>query len=855
MDRILSCFLYVILIGFSANSFSQVTLFSDDFESGFGNWINVSSGDSDQWTLGSLGTPSSSTGPHGGASSSYYVFLETSSDGANASGDSAILQGPVISGFGIKLRFEYHMYGSDVGSLAVDVYSDGSWINDVWLISGQQQSTSLASYISADVDLSSYAVTQIRFRATAVGGYMGDIAIDNVVIEEAVTGPVAPTFLKDEIEKPDAREGSVYTGSILDDVIDVNSDLLSFRKVSGPEWLSVAADGSLSGTPLESDVAVNSFIVEVSDGSFTDNAMLKITVKDKDAPLVLYSNDFELGFGDWVNILSEDNKNWSRHTGSTPSVSTGPPGGASGSSYYVYLETSSGGANSNGDSAILLGPVLLDTNIYLDFSYHMYGSDIGSLSVDGYSNGAWTNNVWTVSGEQHTGVSTTYTKVSLELSSYGFTQLRFRATAVGGYMGDMALDDIKITAINPATLDSDNDGVFNPDDLCPGTNDGESVNSEGCSLSQIDTDNDGAVDSVDEFPLDPMEWLDTDRDGIGNNADDDDDNDGVLDAVDTFPLDGSEWVDTDNDGIGNNGDNDDDGDGVSDIEDAFPLDATESVDTDRDGIGNNIDVDDDNDGVLDTNDQFPLDADESIDTDGDGIGNNMDLDDDNDLLTDHDEINSYHTNPLSADSDFDGMTDGWEVLYNLQPNVNDADEDLDSDSYTNLQEFNASTDPADPNSIPYVPIDDLSLSTYSSCALINNEITCWGLIDEHPTPDNLIAPSRVAHNRSSGICALQGNDVLCWGNESTMITDLQINPINDAVALHVATMTNTACVITLSGDINCWGGGVTDLMFHQLVLRMLSKLICLITMRVDMTGLMLRVGEIIRLVRLMYQVT
>ena len=44
-------------------------------------------------------------------------------------------------------------------------------------------------------------------------------------------------------------------------------------------------------------------------------------------------------------------------------------------------------------------------------------------------------------------------------------------------------------------------------------------------------------------------------DGIGNNnADKDDDNDGVEDKKDAFPLDDTENLDTDKDGIGNNAD-------------------------------------------------------------------------------------------------------------------------------------------------------------------------------------------------------------------------------------------------------------------------------------------------------------
>jgi len=121
-----------------------------------------------------------------------------------------------------------------------------------------------------------------------------------------------------------------------------------------------------------------------------------------------------------------------------------------------------------------------------------------------------------------------------------------------------------------------------------------------------DTDGDGVPDQDDAFPADPDETVDTDADGIGNNADTDDDGDGFTDSIDEFPLDETESIDTDSDGTGNNADADDDGDGVIDSVDAFPLDSSETIDTDSDGIGNNADMDDDNDGILDNEDTQPL---------------------------------------------------------------------------------------------------------------------------------------------------------------------------------------------------------------------------------------------------------
>lgn len=99
----------------------------------------------------------------------------------------------------------------------------------------------------------------------------------------------------------------------------------------------------------------------------------------------------------------------------------------------------------------------------------------------------------------------------------------------------------------------------------------------------------------------------------------DSDNDSFNDAFDAFPSDSAEWLDTDNDSIGNNADTDDDNDGLLDEADGYPLVAIGTLtDTDGDGrpddcdnactsLGMAADPDDDNDGVLDDNNPAPLD--------------------------------------------------------------------------------------------------------------------------------------------------------------------------------------------------------------------------------------------------------
>ena len=88
-----------------------------------------------------------------------------------------------------------------------------------------------------------------------------------------------PAFTSDPIAKPNATLGQSYAGSIGVNASDLDSDPMTFAKTSGPTWLSVAANGALTGTPGAADVGTNSFTVSVSDGrGGADTATLQITV-------------------------------------------------------------------------------------------------------------------------------------------------------------------------------------------------------------------------------------------------------------------------------------------------------------------------------------------------------------------------------------------------------------------------------------------------------------------------------------------------------------------------------------------------------------------------------------------------
>ena len=107
--------------------------------------------------------------------------------------------------------------------------------------------------------------------------------------------------------------------------------------------------------------------------------------------------------------------------------------------------------------------------------------------------------------------------------------------------GDGKPDSLSGTSTSVPPLeedyDDDNDNWSDYDETMCGTNPlddtdfpTDSDGDEICDALEDDTDGDGVTDAEDAFPMDANEWLDTDEDGTGNNADDDDDGDNWSDA-------------------------------------------------------------------------------------------------------------------------------------------------------------------------------------------------------------------------------------------------------------------------------------------------------------------------------------
>jgi hypothetical protein len=357
--------------------------------------------------------------------------------------------------------------------------------------------------------------------------------------------------------------------------------------------------------------------------------------------------------------------------------------------------------------------------------------------------------------------------------------------------------------------DTDGDGLpdaIDPDDDGDGVLDGDEE--VGCDLI-ADCDNDGYDDGEDAFPVDPTEWVDTDDDGIGNNADLDDDGDGWTEQEETECGNHSDL-----DPVDRPGDLDGDGlcDALDDVDDRaiqlvlldseLLLTVNESMPTftvlsfGGDVVNWTIEPDlpvglvlDDNGSISGTptevsnlaaytinasNDLYWATAvlwmavvDADLDFDEDGLPDAIDPDDDNDGWSDVDEAACNGTDPFDADDhpadeDGDGLCDVLDDVRDLPLSV----------VYIDQQ--------------PMLTVNQSMLENEAIVA--GGDVTNWTLLS--PLPEGLVLDA--SNGTISGTPSVEGANLL-----------VQVEARN---ALHSA---STWLLITVLGDLD--DDGIADL--------------------------------------------
>nr|WP_321237364.1 choice-of-anchor D domain-containing protein [uncultured Psychroserpens sp.] len=390
--------------------------YTEGFESGLGTWTQ-DTGDDNDWTNQSGGTPSGSTGPSGANEGSWYMFTEGSDPNFN---DTFNLISPcfdLTSESSAAFSFYYHMYGANMGDLFLEVSTDSgaTFSTILWSQSGQVQTSSGQAWNLASVNLSTYLGQTIilRFRGETTNAYRSDMAIDNI----SLTANLSPeiniqgnaTTIVDGDTTPDVTDDTDF-GSI-NTVSGTNINTFTIQNI-GTASLSVgtltisgtnASDFTVTTSPAASVASSGNTTFDITfdpSGVGLRTASVSIVNGDGDEnpynfdiqgtgiagppSYTAYYEDFDTTNGGWTNTTTT-NDSWI-WTNSFPTTELGEGSFWRNNNFNTY--------NNNTD-IIIQSPVidltgLYNLNLSLDVKCKTEDNFDGMIIQYSISSGAWT---------------------------------------------------------------------------------------------------------------------------------------------------------------------------------------------------------------------------------------------------------------------------------------------------------------------------------------------------------------------------------------------------------------------------------------------------------------------------------
>ena len=444
------CLLLTLLL-FSTTNLMAGIIFDEKFESWPpADWQIVNNGGSYIWTnYYSIHTEPQHTGGDGDCANA-----DSKTPGGSI--DSSLITPPIDMSdvkYGV-LYFDtsYYAYpGANFAKVDISTNSGSEWIN---LLHWQNESydphgpgTNVAINISKGAGCSNVL---IRFHY--YGDYDFDWEIDNVVI---LTESIKPTdFTAKSVTKSQINLSWV-TNEVGDGVLISRNLTDSFGTPTDGTIYNVGENIGSSSVIYKGNETGHSdsnFIIEATEyfykiwsvnsaTQYSEGVTAKAVSCDGSFP---YMESFETDFG----VCRGNDFKWTRQSGPTLSLNTGPDSAFDGN-YYVYTDIKNG--------LFFSKPFLLEAsfdfseslNPEMEFFYHMYGAAIGSLQVDILDEtGVWHTNLFEKTGEQQTSSSAPWKSAILDLQKFGGqspVKLRFIGMSTDDYLGDIAVDYITIT--------------------------------------------------------------------------------------------------------------------------------------------------------------------------------------------------------------------------------------------------------------------------------------------------------------------------------------------------------------------------------------------------------------------------
>ncbi|XP_077978888.1 MAM and LDL-receptor class A domain-containing protein 1-like [Glandiceps talaboti] len=384
-----------------------------DFELDSCSW-QQETGDEFDWSLFSGTTASIGTGPDTDhtirSNKGHYVFIETSYPQKPA--DRARLASPTIKGTSsssnCRITFWYHMYGIDIGSLAVLIrtsYEDDSNLEVVRNITGEQGNF---WWQFSEVIDSGGKDFKIVLEGMVGSSYRGDIAIDDIIFsKECIAGGKLPG--EDDASKPPHESCDDNPSQFKCDTGDKCFD--SWERCN--------------------------FKSECSDAS-----------DEKDCGK---SCDFESGQCGWTNSVG-DSFNWTRGHGPSWTTYTGPNTDHTYNTtkgHFMVLPTNTSYTYTGYKAHLQTLPFQRSgENCEMTFWYHMYGLYIGSLNVYiKYANHQSTK-IWSMVGEQ----GNSWMEATIDIGQQEEFSILLEGVRGSSIYGDIGIDDIQFSNCGDSTF-------------------------------------------------------------------------------------------------------------------------------------------------------------------------------------------------------------------------------------------------------------------------------------------------------------------------------------------------------------------------------------------------------------------
>jgi hypothetical protein len=183
----------LMLVGMVGQVEAAIGPLTSTFETDFGDWVNNTTDDNEDWTRNSGGTGSGGTGPTGANNGTWYIYTEVSSPvGANDTFALDSTSSFSASANIITVSFYVHMFGPGMGNLEFQVSNNGGTsYQTVWNQNGQLQTNQNDAYQQVVLNLDSTTpsftsgTVQFRFLYTYGSSYQGDAALDDITISGA----------------------------------------------------------------------------------------------------------------------------------------------------------------------------------------------------------------------------------------------------------------------------------------------------------------------------------------------------------------------------------------------------------------------------------------------------------------------------------------------------------------------------------------------------------------------------------------------------------------------------------------------------------------------------------------------